>query len=490
MSLQVFLQAQISGTESFLAAETPESEKSTFDFMGRAAWLGLMGEVLPRALLSELKLSRMLLGSSSAEQFLLVLAEDEIPRANEFLQTAADAIARLTHGTVRLDWVSTENLGTWPVVRKRLDDAMGSRASAPLANAVEATSFFQAFSDGATSASTDDYFSRFGEGLMSAQRVGWSAEDPSRLIWDGGDVSWPLAEQTESLEDDILFPRRLVTDEDATRMSSLAELANRSEGAQRWGVLRADVDQFEIRLRAANSIEEHIHLSALLKRFIAGEMAFLCTLPEFWRRVTLLHRGGDDFAVVGAWDALVAFAREVHRVFETFVEANLKDAAGVEGKTISLAIAIAPECDTPLASVFEEAGFLLRSAKTTDPGTLFVFGRALEWKRLADAEELKIALVRMVREFGFAGNFIHDLASVYRESRASAMTRRGRVVRVEKPWRTYMQVSRVLPTGRSKEFANLRNTVITHLLGRKTTGMKLRPSSRVGLEWARLAAGN
>lgn len=397
MSLQVFLQAQISGADSFLAQQTPGQGDSTSDFLGRATWLGLVGEVLPRALLSELKLSRMLLGSSSAEQFLLVLTEEDIPRANEFLQNAGDAMSRLSRGTVRLDWVSTENLGAWQIVRKRLDDALGSRASAPLAHSADAQNAFAPYTADIDTQGEDEYFATFGRGLLSAQRVGWSAANPAHLLWDSGDISWPLVDQPETLEDDILFPRRLVTDEHDTRIYSLVELAELSDGAPHWGVLRADVDQFETRLRAAASIEDHIHLSVLLKRFIAGEMAFLCTLPEFWRRVILIYRGGDDFAIAGAWDALISFAREVHRVFESFVDTNFKDAAGVEAKSITLALAIAPSLDTPIASVFEEAGRSLRLAKTSDAGSFYLFGRALEWKRLVDAEELKTALIRMVR---------------------------------------------------------------------------------------------
>ena len=69
-----------------------------------------------RALLAELKLSRMLLGSSSAEQFLLVLAEEDIPRANEFLAREASAIdaafrryAAVGVGEYRKTWA----LGRW-----------------------------------------------------------------------------------------------------------------------------------------------------------------------------------------------------------------------------------------------------------------------------------------------------------------------------------------------------------------------------------------
>jgi hypothetical protein len=36
----------------------------------------------------------------------------------------------------------------------------------------------------------------------------------------------------------------------------------------------------------------------------------------------------------------------------------------------------------------------------------------------------------------------------------------------------------------------VRNAIITNLVGKRTTGLKLRPSARVGLEWARLAAGS
>src|SRR5882757_4408641 len=145
MSLQVFLQAQILGTEPFLATQSSDCRDATADLMGRCVWLTLACEVFPRALLAELKLSRMLLGSSSAEQFLLVLAEEDIPHANKFLARAADAIARLSGNTLQLVWASTENLGTWPVARKRLDDALLALTSTPLGKAVNVPHVFSPF---------------------------------------------------------------------------------------------------------------------------------------------------------------------------------------------------------------------------------------------------------------------------------------------------------------------------------------------------------
>jgi CRISPR-associated protein Csm1 len=277
--------------------------------------------------------------------------------------------------------------------------------------------------------------------------------------------------------------------DDHGKPASLEELASRSEGIPHWGVLRGDVDQFEFRLRRAGSVEEHIHLSVLFKEFVAGELAILCTLPDFWRKVSVLYRGGDDFAVIGTWDALLMIAREFERVFEKFVQQNFQSVPTLEGKTISMSLAIAPEIATPVVEVFRRATEQLRYSKAMEAGTFHLFGRALEWKRLSDAEELQTSLMRLVRSFGYSPDYIDDLASVYREA-LPVRTGRGKAVWADKPWRTYMRLSRVIPPSRGKEMNNLRIAVINSLTGKRTAALKLRPSARVGLEWARMAAGS
>jgi CRISPR-associated protein Csm1 len=486
MSLQVFLQAQLLGSEDFLAAHSSDGQDHAAAFSGRSAWLNLICEVLPRALLAELKLSRMLLGSSTAEQFFLVLAEEEIPHANAFLSAAANAISAISRHALRLVWVSTENLGTWPIARKRLEDALTARISTPL-DETSASEFFSPYTPPAEE-DGESYFAQFAAKLPTASRAGWSRENPAYVLWDEGQYTWPLREQSEADEEGILFPRRFATNDEGTGPASLAELAHRSDGAPHWAVLRGDVDQFAVRLQRATTVEEHLHLSVLVKEFFAGELALLCTLPEFWRNVQILYRGGDDFAVAGSWDALILLGREMHRLFEKFVEHNSELFPALEGKTLSTALAIAPDLNTSLAAVFEEAGANLRNAKASEPGSFHLFGRTLEWKRLSDAEELKTSLLRLARQYGFAADYIHDLASVYRESFSARAVRRSKSARIDKPWRTYMRVSRVIPQTRGKEVINLKNTIVTHLLGKRMSGLKLRPSARVGLEWARLAA--
>lgn len=486
MSLQVFLQARLLGSEGFLTALSGDASDLAH-LLGCCGWLNLVCEVLPRALLSELKLSRMLLGSSSAEQFLLVLAEDDIPRANQFLSRAAAGIARLSFGALRLVWATTENLGAWPAVRKRLDDALLAAISAPLAEPADAETIFQPFTDSNSSATLP--FTAFAERLPSASHVGWAPDDPILLTLDGGRYSWPLRDQSSNDEEAILFPRRFAMDDSGTRPASLAELAARATGTPRWGVLRGDVDHLDFQLRRAASVEDHIHFSVLIKEFFAGELAVLCSLPDFWRKVTVLYRGGDDFIVAGAWDALILLAREIARLFDAFVEHNLESLSSLEGKTMGMALAIAPDPAAPLTTVLKDAGLALTAAKASDPGTISLFGRMLEWKRLRDAEDLAFSLLRLVRDFGYPADCINDLASVYRDTLSMRAGRRTKAVRMEKPWRTYMRVSRVIPPPRTREAAGVRNAIVGSLSGARSLGGKLLPSARVALEWARLAAG-
>ena len=79
----------------------------------------------------------------------------------------------------------------------------------------------------------------------------------------------------------------------------------------------------------------------LYKQFFAGELEVLCSMPEFWRKVTILYSGGNDFAVYGSWGALIPLARELQRMFQRFTEENLKDFPGAEAKTITMACTLA-----------------------------------------------------------------------------------------------------------------------------------------------------
>src|SRR5262249_19819215 len=130
----------------------------------------------------------------------------------------------------------------------------------------------------------------------------------------------------------LMLARHAAPPDEGKTAAPVQTLGRRAQGRSIWGVLRGDVDNFGLRVRRGHSIEEHVPLSVLYKQFFARELEVLCSLPGVLRKVSILYSGGDDFAVYGSWDALIALAREVQRLFHRFTEENLKEYPGAEGK--------------------------------------------------------------------------------------------------------------------------------------------------------------
>ncbi len=484
MSLQIFLEGRILGLDDCLLA--PASRDPDRVFTGRSHWISLLSEVLPRALLAELGLAKILLGSSGGSQFLLVLPEESRAAAESFLTAAAKEIGAVSAGALKLIWSMTENLGDWSDVRRRLEEGLDRGRHAP-ASESGAALFSTAVPE--PDPAVDDYFSgQLGFSLRDANSVAWSPETPGRIL-TSGKHSWPLTNSPDA----IPFARHAAPSDDGSEPASTAVLAARAGGLATWGVLRGDVDNFAIRLHRAQSIEEHIQLSVMYKQFFAGELEVLCSMPEFWRKVTVIYSGGDDFAVYGAWDALIGLAAELERLFRRFAEQNLAEFAGPEGKTISMALALAPATDASLGAVFEEAGQRLEAAKSADKDCIWILGRTLEWKQFAEASTLKDFLGRMVTDFGCSPQYLRDLCGIYRETQSKMSKRQARRMGGERPWRYHRRIRRILnasrPPGPERgDYQKARTALIADLIGRSAVTVKLRPAGRVALEWARLSA--
>jgi CRISPR-associated protein Csm1 len=481
MSEQILLQGKILGTEEFLVAGHAEgrSARSAGEDLlaGRSQWITLLCEVLPRALLAELGLARILLGSSGGGQFLVVLPGEARSAAENFLTAAARQVSELSAGYVKLIWAVTDNLGDWAVIRRRLNDELQGKRNAPLA-AAGAEAFRVFTRAGHTEA--DTYFAKeLGAKVREASSVGWAPENPGKITSGAGKHTWSI---TSNLSPDgIMLARHAAPSDDGKTIAPVQTLARRSQGRSIWGVLRGDVDNFGLRLRRVHSIEEHVPLSVLYKQFFAGELEVLCSLPEFWRKVSVIYSGGDDFAVYGSWDALIGLGREVQRLFHRFTEENLKDYPGAEGKTISMAIALAPETYYPVATVYEDAGRNLDLAKAAGKDCIYLLGRIIEWRHLNDAAELKDTVTRLIHDFRMSKQFLYQLRSFYRRE-AYAEGDAG----TEHTWRFQRRFNRILSGTRDREFQKLRTHLINEMVGKKSAEVKLRPAGLVALEWARL----
>jgi CRISPR-associated protein Csm1 len=485
MSEQILLQGKILGIEEFLLSPAGADEDAPDVLAGRAQWISLICEVLPRALLAELGLARILLGSSGGGQFLLVLPGEARRPAQEFLSAAARDVDRLSNGRLGLLWGITENLGDWSVVRKRLTEELQRWQGSPLAGV--GLDAFRPYKS-PEPPDTGAYFSRqLGLKVREASLIGWSPDAPAQVSPGSGPETakhtWKLTPNLSA--DGITCARHAAPSDDGGSAADLACLARRAQGLPVWGVLRGDVDGFGVRLRRLHTIEEHVQVSVLYKQFFAGELEVLCSLPEFWKKVTILYSGGDDFAVYGAWDALLSLARELQRLFHRFTEENLKDFPGPEAKTISMGLALASEThEDSLPVVYQRAGRNLDLAKSAGKDCIHVLGRVLEWKQLGSASELKDLIVRMMGEVGSSRQFLSELRGIYGKMPGAGTV--GADPQLKKVWRFHRRLNLILGSARDREFQKQKTHLIGEIVGRSTTQVKLRPAGLVALQWARL----
>src|SRR5207342_2501949 len=153
--------------------------------------------------------------------------------AEEFLRAARHQIAELSGSHVQLIWGITDNLGDWSVIRRRINEVLDAQRNAPLAEL--GASAFQPFTTPARS-DADTYFAReLGAKVREATRIGWSPENPGKVIVGEGKHTWSL---TSNLSPDgIMLARHAAPSDDGKQAAPVQTLGRRAQGRSIWGVL-------------------------------------------------------------------------------------------------------------------------------------------------------------------------------------------------------------------------------------------------------------
>src|SRR5690242_9766804 len=223
MSAQVLLQGKLIGAEEFLVAAPADRDNRVFE--ARSMWLILLGEAIPRALLADLQLPPLMLGSSGSDSFVVILPDlIRADAAAQFLTRVSRALSDITLGRIRLVWSATENLGDWIVVRKRLSDGMGGGAEP----SAKEPGFFEPFAPQSAGAE------RIPRDLRDANAIGWSFEYPALISTEPGQCHWDVGSEAT-----ISLTRHAARNGDA--MASTRELARRAQGQKLWAVLRGEI---------------------------------------------------------------------------------------------------------------------------------------------------------------------------------------------------------------------------------------------------------
>lgn len=187
------------------------------------------------------------------------------------------------------------------------------------------------------------------------------------------------------------------------RTLTFDEMAAQSDGIERLGVLRMDVDGLgDIFARGLSPEERTIsritNLSKALAYFFGGVVSSLVERrDEAWsNKVQIIYSGGDDVFIVGAWSVLPALAYRIRREFGRFTAEN--PAWGISG---GLAILRKRH---PIASGAKLAGDLENVAKRYPPRSngrakdaLAFLGDPLAWEDLAVAAAMASEILALIK---------------------------------------------------------------------------------------------
>lgn len=128
---------------------------------------------------------------------------------------------------------------------------------------------------------------------------------------------------------------------------TLEEFANDSEGINRIGVLRADVDNLGNAF--VNGFRNHenndryvtlsrtVALSRQLSLFFKYHIKEILENPKFKMRIdarnkrnaTIIYSGGDDIFMVGSWNDIIELSVDIRRAFERYTQGTLSLSAGI-----------------------------------------------------------------------------------------------------------------------------------------------------------------
>lgn len=188
-----------------------------------------------------------------------------------------------------------------------------------------------------------------------------------------------------------------------------------TEGVQRWGVLRMDVDKlgaiFQHGVQPA-SLGRVVGLSGLLRLFFEGYVPQLADgfNANERRRIYLMYAGGDDLFVVGGWSHLPELAWEIRQALRKF-------AAGNDKLTISAGISLALSERYPIYQAAADAGEAEAMAKREGRNRIAFLGQAVEWERFIAVRKQTLEMSAWFTSTTYRAprSILTNLATVYAE---------------------------------------------------------------------------
>ena len=311
MSAQILLQGRLRGTEDFLLAAPADRDNRAFE--ARSMWLVLIGEAVPRALLAELQLPPLMLGSSGGDRFVVILPDQARAEA------AGQFLDRVSQNTERNQRRQSEYRLERDGESGRLDDrpqAPAGRHAGGQPSARSGAWVFRCLSRRRAPAQD-----RIPRDLRDVAAIGWSFDFPALIAAEGGEYRWDVGS-------DAAIPVTRHGARNGEAFATTKELARRATGRDS-GACCAARSTTTKRACAACRAWKSTCISRCSTSSSSRARSSCCA-----RRANISSaspcfiRGGVGLRGLRAWDALAGFARELERVFSRFAARESEGLAG------------------------------------------------------------------------------------------------------------------------------------------------------------------
>ena len=216
-------------------------------------------------------------------------------------------------------------------------------------------------------------------------------------------------------------------------------IAKLSRGAERLGILKADVDRFGLIMSEGLSEEDSgkaptlclrptlsrmASLSRMLDLFFSGQLNRICQeVSDEWakdnpQKATLtdgifyiLYSGGDDLFIVGPWEEVLQLAERVRKEFNAFSanNPNLTISAGY--------VQVKPRYPVQkFAELVDQAEQVAKQQRNQ----IHAFGTTMDWDHFDQLLELAHSWSKAVQNGEIPSGLIYDLGGLFRQHSDSA----------------------------------------------------------------------
>jgi CRISPR-associated protein Csm1 len=210
---------------------------------------------------------------------------------------------------------------------------------------------------------------------------------------------------------------------------SFNAIANESRGDKLLGYVKGDVDNMGKILRegfkdSRFSISRFTTLSRSLETFFSGFLQIEMERP--YDKIYTIFSGGDDFFVVGPWDAAVEFVKEIRKKFTDFCAEN-------PGFTFSAGVVLAkpPEPISYCAEMVNEK--LKESKRKEGKSGVTIFDQTLGWDELRKLTEEASRIIEWLKTEPpiVTRGFLHNLREYGEMAQKSNILEEGKELNTE-----------------------------------------------------------